>query len=39
MDKPTIEAMMKDLEGRGMVKGEQGVRKFKGKFITIWKAV
>jgi hypothetical protein len=39
MDKPTIEAMMKDLQARGMVKGESGVRKFRGKFITIWKAV
>ena len=37
MDKPTIETMMKDLEARGMVKGSAGVRKFQGKFITIWK--
>jgi hypothetical protein len=39
MDRPTIDAMMKDLEGRGMVKSSATGRKYKGVAVTIWKTV
>ena len=39
MDKPTIDAMMKDLAGRGMVKSVPTGRKHKGVAVVIWKKV
>jgi hypothetical protein len=37
LDKPSIEAMMKDLEGRGLVKKVEKPKKHRGKIVHIWK--